>query len=134
MAFEIVINSTAAAQTVKFLEALPSEIKRGIALELRELAKVTARDARSLLRSKRGGGSSPGGPPALRTGALARSIRFKRGRRDGLSYLVSATEFYGRFLETALDRPFITLAVDRRRDQFRDRIVNAIQRAIEGFA
>ena len=139
MVLEISVDTRDARRMVKVLEFIPKDMKRGISLALRESAKEIARDTRSLLRRKRAGrrgeASRPGEPPALRTGALARSIGFRRGRRDGLSYVVEAREFYARFLEVGDEpRPFISLAFDRKRTVIENRIVEAITRTLEEAA
>ena len=129
--FGVSLDTSRAHRTIKLIEAMPREMKAGIAEVLRDEAKGAARDTRILLRQKRGRRASRGEPPAVQTGKLARSIGFKRGRRDGLSYVVQAREFYARFLE-ARGYPHVTLAVDRRSDRMWDGIVLAIIRTIEG--
>ena len=140
MALGINFDQSQALGTIKILERLPRQMTREIALAVRESAKEVAQETRRLLRRKRSRGgvveaSSPGKPPALRTGALAHSIGFRRVRRDGLAYVVEAREFYGKFLELGrAPRPFISLAMETKRDRIEARLVAAITRTLEDAA
>lgn len=119
---------------------LPRGLKKEVADAVRRAAQDVARDARSLIRSKatrrrKSGGSKAGEPPVSRTGALARSIKVVKGRRDGLSYKVQSS-FVGRFLEVGTSkgvqqRPFLTRALAARSEQTFTDIVAAVNRALD---
>lgn len=136
---EISINTLDARRTAEVIERLPRKLTRGIADVLRDEAKLTAQDARKLLRRgrRRGRGAradlEDGAPPRSDTGQLARSIGFRAVRRDRLAYVVEVREFYGRILE-AKGHPFVTIALDGRRASAERRLTNAIIAVINSAA
>ncbi|HYE49586.1 MAG TPA: HK97 gp10 family phage protein [Azospirillaceae bacterium] len=136
----ITVDTGEAERVLAALSKLPRAVRRQVGDAVRQSAQDVAREARAILRSGRAKGepSAPGHAPARQSGVLARSIRVRRSRRDGLAYSV-ASEFYGRFLEIGAERgakggrldprPFLTLARDRRAETARARIGAAIRAA-----
>ena len=164
MTFEVAVDLGQARRAVKAIELMPRALTKALSVEVRDSAKAVAVETRKLLRgggrkSRRGrrATSSPGQPPARQTGALAKSIRFRRGSRSGLSYVVlsdvgavaaaargksggslssSQTDFYARFLETGTNRglqprPFLTLAQERLSESSARRIIAGIERVLK---
>lgn len=142
---EITVDTCAAARVAAALRLAPREIRKELLLVLRGAARLVATDARTLLR--RGGADLPN----RRTGRLARSIRSRKAR--GLAYLVSSEQPggapVGKFFETSLEkprftaakrgrqprgvlqqRPFLTRALDARRDETQAAIAAAIDKAL----
>ncbi len=146
MAFKVVVDLGQAQRVVKAIEKMPRALTKSLSNAVRESAKLTAQEARKTLRgggrgSRRGrrAGSEAGQPPGRQTGALAKSIGFKRGSRSGLSYLVEAREFYGRFLETGTSRglqprPFLTLAQENLSESNAARIIAGIEDVLKEAA
>lgn len=149
---EIVVDGAIAERFVRGVRGFPRQFRRFITDALRISARDVARDTRTILRSNRSGVSAPGQPPARGSGALARSIRIRRGR-GGLSYSVfnQPETYYGRFLELGTDerfttfkrgrarrgiiepRPFLTASLERNRGEIERRIVGAINDALEAI-
>lgn len=100
---EVTIDTREAERSIKILRGIPRRMNLYILDALQVSAKGVAARTRGLLKSK--GRSNPGQSPARQTGALAKSIRFRRvrSRASGpqLAYIVfhSRDTFYGRFLE-----------------------------------
>lgn len=145
------------AELLKALRALPSALRKNIAVAIRDGAKMVAEDAKELLGGTRArgrrvkvgplravivsgsnDGSKPGNPPSQQSGELRRSIRVQRQRRDGLAYRVE-TEFYALFLEYGASgpgrrrlepRPFLSIALSNRRDLIEALISEQVERAI----
>lgn len=149
--FSIDVDTREAGRLLESLGRLPKGLKAGVAGAVRKAAQEIARDAKAQIRAgaakrRRGGGSKPGEAPVSRTGALAKSIRAVRGRRDGLSWRVQS-RFTGRFLELGTadrvnaatgqpsgqvaPRPFISRAFAARASQTYDEIVAAIERTLD---
>jgi hypothetical protein len=142
---------------IKALRALPADLRKGIALAVRDGARAVADDARDLLSRTRAKGkrykvgpltaivvgganasSRPGEPPAQQSGELRRSLRVVKQRRDGLAYRVE-TEFYALFLEGGASgpgarrlerRPFLSVALEQRRDLIESLIAEQVARAL----
>lgn len=132
---EFQVDTGKAQRLLDAIGKLPKGLKAEVANAVRRSAQDVARDARALIRSKatrrrKAGGSRAGEPPVGRTGALARSIKTVRARRDGLAYRVQSS-YVGRFLETKLDRPFITRALAARSEQTYTEIVSAIELTLD---
>ena len=142
MTFKIEVDISEGMRAVKAINRMPKALTKELSKEVRDSAKAVAAETRKLLRgsgrgSKRGrrGTSAPGQPPARQTGALARSIRFRRGGRSGLSYLVEAREFYGKFLETGPQpRPFLTLAQENLSEVTAADIISGIEDVLRDAA
>lgn len=142
MAFEVAVDISQAQRAIKAIDRMPRALTKELSKDVRESAKAVAVETRKILRgsgrgSRRGrrGTSESGQPPARQTGALAKSIRSRRGSRSGLSYLVEAREFYGRFLETGTSRglqprPFLTLAQENLSEANAVRIIAGIERVL----
>jgi hypothetical protein len=145
----IEVDTSDPGAVLRTLGKLPTDLKRGVSEALRQSAQATAAETRALLRGSANAGfgqkvegvvSAPGQAPASQTGLLRRSIRVRRGRRDGLSWIVSS-EFYGRFLEVGarrgprggtLDpRPFLTTAKAKQADANRVRVGNAVAAVLQ---
>jgi hypothetical protein len=133
------------------LRRLPLEIRKELSVTIRGNAQIIANTARQLLRAGANAGfservegqaSPPGGAPATQSGLLRKSIQVRRGRRDGLSWRVSAA-FYARYLEVGAQRagrggtldprPFLTIARERNAELIRIRTAAAIERALQRF-
>ena len=127
---------------------------------LRTTAKEIAGDARRSIRGR--GPSSPGQPPARRSGELAKSIRFKKWRRGGVGYSVFAIggrftqnnpkgRPYNRFLELSHERvrelkkspgargvlrkrPYLMPAAERHAAEFDRRMTAAIEEVLRAVA
>jgi hypothetical protein len=156
-AMAIGYEGEAAAALVNLLRVLPNELRKNIALAVRDGARAVAEDARDLLSRTRAKGrrykvgpltaiivgganasSRPGEPPAQQSGELRRSLRVVKHRRDGLAYRIE-TEFYALFLEGGasgpgarrLDRrPFLSVALEQRRDMIEAILAEQIERAL----
>jgi hypothetical protein len=131
------------------LRKIPRAMTRPIWEVLRTGARDVAGDARRRTRSGRGP-SAPGQPPARASGLLSRSIRTRRGRDFSYQILTAPEAYYGRFLETGTTerisrrprarrgrlepRPFLTAALDARKDEVFARLAATINRVLEDAA
>lgn len=151
------VEVTPTAQAERLINAFENRIPKRLVPDVYEALRISARDVaketRRLLRSKRGGVSLPGQAPARQTGALAKSIRFKRSRR-AVSYSVfnQSDQFYARFLELGTDerftafkrgrasrgriepRPFLTAALESRHVETQKNIERALVKLFEDFS
>ncbi|MBL8659386.1 MAG: hypothetical protein JNM75_06480 [Rhodospirillales bacterium] len=143
---KIEIDDREARVVVAALRRIPRAMTRPLWAALRESARDVAADTRRLLRGGRGT-SRPGEAPARRSGLLARSIRTRRGRDFSYQVMTRPDAYYGRFLETGTaermsrrprarrgriePRPFLTKALEGRRDAIDTRIAQAMTRVIE---
>lgn len=148
----IAVDTSDPDEVLAALRRLPVEIRKELSVTIRGNAQIIATTARQLLRAGANAGfseriegqaSPPGGAPATQTGLLRKSIQVRRGRRDGLSWRVSAA-FYARYLEVGAERqgrggtldprPFLTIARERNAELVRIRTAMAIERALQRFS
>lgn len=119
---KIVTDTRDALRLTAALRTIPKGMSADINVALRTTAKDVAAGARRYLRQNRTPPSRPGDPPALDTGFLSKSIRFKKARRSNL-FLVYALKdaFWSLFLEGGTAQRFTKDKSVRRTIRFRER-------------